>query len=312
MRLRKLLVRTLLCGMAALSITLVPQPGRAEVVNIGLGIDAAYTPFFVAGHRGLFKKAGVDVNLIRFAQGGEAVDAVIAGQAQLSGAADQTNMIRIARGDLRALAIFEQSGAYIKLVVRPAISDPKEIKKFGIVKASVSEYSAQLALKKYGIDPATVQFVPSGPPELPALLARGDIDAFFAWEPWPGIAVKQGGKVIATSGDVGYAYTMWLCASGPWLDKNTVAAHGVLAALAEANREITADPAKAAEDLQTVTKLPAADAIGFLKETSWTVRDFTDADAAGFERIADFLVAQKATPTRVDLHKALQRGFFKE
>jgi len=305
-------LKTLLCGIAALSMAFAAQPSRAEVVNIGVGIDAAYAPFFVANHRGLFKKAGVDVNLIRFAQGGEGVDAVIAGQTQLSGAADQTNMIRIARGDLRPLAIYEESGTYIKLAVKPAISDPRQIKKFGIVKGTVSEYSAQMALKKYGIDPATVQFVPSGPPELPALLARGDIDGFFAWEPWPGIAVKQGNKTIATSGDVGYAYTMWLCAAGPWLEKNTAAAKAVLTALADANRQIAADPAKAAEDLHAVTKLPAADTIGFLKETSWKVRDFTDADVAGYERIADFLVAQKATPTRVDLRKALQFGFFKE
>jgi NitT/TauT family transport system substrate-binding protein len=305
-------IRTLLYGIAALSMALASQPGRAEVVNIGVGIDAAYTPFFVASHRGLFKKAGVDVNLIRYAQGGEGVDAVIAGQTQLSGAADQTNMIRIARGDLRPLAIYEESGTYIKLAVKPTISDPKQIKKFGIVKGTVSEYSAQMALKKFGIDPATVQFVPSGPPELPALLARGDIDAFFAWEPWPGIAVKQGAKTIATSGEVGYSYTMWLAAAGPWLEKNTAAAKAVLAAIVDANRQITADPSKAAEDLQTVTKLSAADTIGFLKETSWKVRDFSDADVAGYEQIADFLVAQKATPTRVDLRKALQFGFFKE
>jgi NitT/TauT family transport system substrate-binding protein len=301
----------MLCA-AALSMSLASLPARAETINIGLGVDAAYTPFFLAGHRGLFKKAGVDVNLIRFAQGGEAVDAVMAGQTQFSGAADQTTMIRIARGDLRPLVIYEESGTYIKLAVKPSITDPKQIKKFGIVKGTVSEYSAQMALKKYGIDPASVQFVPSGPPELPALLARGDIDAFFAWEPWPGIAIKQGAKTIATSGDVGYSYTMWLAAGGAWLEKNTTAAKAVVAAMVDANKQIAADPAQAAADLQAVTKLPVADTIGFLKETSWKVRGFTDADVAGFESIADFLLAQKATPTRVDLRKSLQFGFYKE
>jgi NitT/TauT family transport system substrate-binding protein len=304
-------LRIILCA-AALSMLVASPLSRAQTVNIGVGVDAAYTPFFLASHRGLFKKAGVDVNIIRFAQGGEAVDAVIAGQTQFSGAADQTTMIRIARGDLRPLVIYEESGTYIKLAVKPSITAAKQIKKFGIVKGTVSEYSAQMALKKYGIDPVTVQFVPSGPPELPALLARGDIDAFFAWEPWPGIAIKQGAKTIATSGDVGYSYTMWLAAGGPWLEKNTAAAKAVVAAIVDANRQIAADPAKAAEDLQAVTKLPVADTIGFLKETSWKVRAFTEADVVGFEPIGDFLVQQKATPARVDLRKALQFGFYKE
>ncbi len=130
--------------------------------------------------------------------------------------------------------IYEESGTYIKLAVRPAVSSPKEIKKFGIVKGTSSEYSANLTLKKFGLDPASVTLVPSAPPELPALLARGDIDAYFVWEPWPTIATKQGGKILATSGDVGYAYKMLLSANGSWLQKNEAQAKAFIAVLADA------------------------------------------------------------------------------
>ncbi|MFX7732008.1 ABC transporter substrate-binding protein, partial [Acinetobacter baumannii] len=78
----------------------------------------------------------------------------------------------------------------------------------------------------------------SGPPELPALLARGDIDAYFVWEPWPTLGVQQGGHILMTAGDVGYTSTLWLSANANWLAANKEVAGNILKALAEAS-EIT-------------------------------------------------------------------------
>lgn len=303
---------------AALSSTVVllfaslASAAWAEPVKIGVGIDAAFAPIFLAQHRGLFAKAGVDATVQKFSQGGEAMDALAAGMVQISSASDQTSLIRMSRADLKPLAIYEESGTYIKLVARPGIASVKDVKKFGVVKGTVSAYSTFLALKKDGVDPTTVQMVPAGPPELPALLARGDVDAFFAWEPWPGIAVKQGAKVLATSGDVGYAYTMWAVANGPWLADHRDEAGKILKALAEAADQIVADPEAAAKDLQAETKLPAADTIGFLKETKWKVRDFGEKDLKLFDGIVGFMVEQKIVPTPVPYRDGLQFGFYKE
>jgi NitT/TauT family transport system substrate-binding protein len=291
---------------------LLADAAAAEPIKIGVGSDAAYAPFFIAHHRGLFKQAGVDATLIRFAQGGDAMDALIAGQVVMSGAAEQTTMIRMTRGDVRPLAIYEQSGTYLKLVARPPIADVMQIKKYGVVKGTVSEYCTFKTLLKFGIDRQSVQTIASGPPELPALLVRGDIDAYFAWEPWPTIGLKQGGRVLHTSGDVGYAYTMWVSVSGAWLDANPAAAKALVAALAEADRQIASDPVKASEDLQAETKLPAADTIGFLKDIQWKLRDFAPADLESFDQIADFMLMQKITTAKVDFRKSLQVGFYKE
>jgi NitT/TauT family transport system substrate-binding protein len=284
----------------------------AQPIKVGVGIDAAFAPFFVAQQRGLFKQAGLDVTLVRFAQGGEAMDALAAGQVMLGGSAEMTTMVRMSRADLRPLAIYEQSGSYIKLVARSPITEVSQIRKFGIVRGSSSEYAAVRALQKFGVDRQSVQLVPVSPPEMPALLARADIDAYFAWEPWPDLGRKQGGRVLLTSGDVGYAFAMWLTASGPWLQANPEAAKKMLAVLAEVNRQIVADPVKASEDLQAQTKLPAASTLDFLKSTQWKVRDFTPADLEGYEQIAEFMAAQKITPTKVDVKRSLHVGFYKD
>ena len=216
------------------------------------------------------------------------------------------------RAPLRPLAIYLQSGTYIKLVARKEITSADKIRKFGIVPGSVSEYSTGLTLKKYNMSASSVEFVKSGPPELPALLARGDIDAYFVWEPWPSLGVKQGGHILLTSADVGYSTQLWVNTSAAWLDNNNVeTAKGILKVLASACDIVQRDPTRSAAAVQAMTKIPTATTLGLLKEMECKVRDFTDADFATYDAIADFLAERKITPTRVDYRPNMQRGFYK-
>jgi NitT/TauT family transport system substrate-binding protein len=220
-------------------------------------------------------------------------------------------MVRFARAEMRPLAIVYQSGRYIKLVLGKDIESPEKVKKFGIVPGSVSEYSTQLLLKKFGMDAGTVQMVKSGPPELPALLARGDVDGYFAWEPWPTNGVRQGGRVVMTSKDVGYTDTMWLTPSAGWLEANGDAARGILKVLAKSCEIVVKDPQRAAAAVQAVIKMPVAQTLSLLKDMDPGVRDFTDADYQSYDGIAAFLAERKITPGVVDYKRVLQRGFYK-
>jgi NitT/TauT family transport system substrate-binding protein len=103
---------------------------------------------------------------------------------------------------------------------------------------------------------------------------------------------------------------MWLSASGPWLAGHQSEAKSILAALAEACEIVRADPAKGAAAVQTEAKIPAATALETLKEVQCTVRDFTPADMATYDKIADFLASRKITPTKVDLNTVIQHGFY--
>jgi NitT/TauT family transport system substrate-binding protein len=73
---------------------------------------------------------------------------------------------------------------------------------------------------------------------------------------------------------------------------------------------VRADPATGAAAVQAEAKIPAATALESLKEIQCTVRDFTPADIASYDKIADFLVARKITPAKVDLSKVIQQGFY--
>jgi NitT/TauT family transport system substrate-binding protein len=294
------------------AVSLLPRANAQaqEPIKLGVGVDAAYVPMFLAKQRKLFEKHGVNVEIIQFTQGGESLDAIIAGQVQVGGSAQPTTLIRAARADIKSFGIFGQSGTYIKLVAKPGITDPKQIKSVGIVPGTVSEYATERMFTKYGIDPKTVQLVKVGPPEAPALLARGDLDAYFMWEPWPSNGVKQGGKILLDSGDVGFTDNMWLSSDAAWFAGHQTEAKAILAALAEACAAVRADPAVGAAAVQAEAKIPADVALGILKDRECVVRDFTSDDLDSYDKIADFLVNHKITPTKVDLNKVIQRGFY--
>ena len=308
-KLTKYLAALLVVSAAAAPASRV-NAQTAEPIKIGVGVDAAFVPMYLSKRRKLFEKHGVNVELVQFTQGGEAIDAIVAGQVQMGGSAQPTVLIRAARADVKVFGIFGQSGTYIKLATKPGITDPKQIKSIGIVPGSVSEYATERLFAKFGIDPKSVQLVRVGPPEAPALLARGDIDGYFLWEPWPSNGVKQGGKILLTDGEVGFVDNMWLAADGAWFAGHKPEAKAILDTLAEACAIVRADPAVGAAAVQAEVKMPADVALGILKDRECVVRDFTADDMDSYDKIADFLVNHKITSAKVDVGKVIQRGFY--
>jgi len=303
--------RVLVAGILAVlphAPTLAQEP-----IRVAVGIDPAYSPFFVAQQQDLFAKEGVNgVQVVQYAQGGEALDGIVAGQNQMGAATEASVLNRATRGDIRALAVFSQSPKFIKLVVRDGIDSVKDVKKIGIVPGSVNEYATAKLLSANQVDAAAVEYVRAGPPEFPALLARGDVDGYVMWEPWPSNGVKAGGKILAYSGDFGYVYNLVIAANGPWLDANTEQAKGVVRALADACKQITEDLSRAASATQAIAKIPAAQTMELLKDVECRVRDFTAEDVANYKEIAAFLAERKITQSEADVDKALQIGFVKD
>lgn len=306
--------RVAIAGAGLLSLAMMSGVAwaQSETIRIGVGSDPVFAAFYLADQEGLFKAEGVDVDIQLYADGSEALNALVAGQVDAGIGAEPTTMLRIPRAELRPLAVAIEAGKNIKLVLAKGIADPAAIRKLGIVPGSASEYTARLALAFLKLDPAKVEFVPSGPPELPALLARGDIDAFFAWEPWPARGVEQGGTIALTSGDVGYTDTLWLTASAALLEKNPDGARKVLAALAKASDIAREDPDRAAAAVKKATSIPEATSLKMFETVTLKVRDFTDADYKSFDSIAQFLADVGGTQGLVPFRDVLQRGFYKE
>jgi ABC-type nitrate/sulfonate/bicarbonate transport system substrate-binding protein len=280
-----------------------------EPVSLSVGIDSVYAPMFLAQEEGIFEDHSLDVEVKQFAQGGEGVDAMVAGSIDVAGSADSTILARAGRTPLRALGLFvEDKGNYVKLVTSKDIDDPSQIKTMGIVPGSISEYGAFKLLRSEGIDPASVKMVDAGPPEMPALLQNGDIDAFVMWEPWPTRAEEMGGKVLMKSGDFDLSYMLVVAAQKDWLDSHQEEAKALMDSLAEAAEKVEEDPGAAADAAGTAAKLPPEQVEGAIADLDFAVRPFEARDTRTWNEIADFLVERKLVPEKPPVQEVLSEG----
>ncbi|MGW1208802.1 ABC transporter substrate-binding protein [Streptomyces sp. NPDC002499] len=284
--------------------------GAGPTIRIGVGIDASYAPFFLADAKGLWAKHGVNVELVQFGQGSEGVNNLVAGQVQMSGNSDTTTISMLSQGpDLRSLMVYEQSGEYLKVVLGPKVKSAAKIRRMA-VSPGLSELAATRFLESKGIDPKSVDLITADPPEIPALMKKGDVDAYVLWEPWPTKGVEQGGRILENTGAYGVTYSQWLLAGADWLKANSDAATKVAKTLQEAAALTESDPDAAAAATEKAVKVPAAQTLTAIKEIDFGTRDFTAEDLKAYASTGQFFVDTGKVKAQPDVTKAVQRGWF--
>ena len=302
---------TLIVGGAALA--LLPGAGSAShssKVRVYVAVDTAYAPWYLSEELGLYRKHGLDVDVTQVTQGGEGVDAIIAGTVDVGGSGDATILGKAVRGPLKALGVIQESGDYLKVVVKKNINEVRQIRTMGYVPGSLSHYAALRLLDFFRVPRTSVRLVAGGPPEMPALLARGDIDAFVIWEPWPTRALSlDAGKVLFRTKRFNYSYTFFILAGGNWFQGHQAEARNYVRALNEAARQTERDADTAASVTNRKVRIPPEDVKVAVEQIEFGVRDFTDADLRNLNQIADFLVEQRITPTRPNPSELIVRGF---
>ncbi|MFI0238595.1 ABC transporter substrate-binding protein [Streptomyces sp. NPDC016845] len=284
--------------------------GTSPTVRIALGVDASYAPLYLASERGMFEKAGLDVQLMKVEGGPAAAQAVTAGTAQLSANADSTALPQmVGNPRLRALGAFQSSGRYLKVVLRKGVTSPRQIRTMGSIQG-LGLYATHEYLRHHGIDPDSVKIQQSAPQEIPTMLQRGDIDGYILFDPWVSKGVEAGGHIAGSTGDFGVTYVQWLLADQRWLKENEELAGKVFKVVAEADRLVTKDPRAAALAAHEQAQLPLAATEKAIGEISFEARGLTSADTTSSRRIADFLRRQKLIKNMPDLDTVLLRGWY--
>jgi len=270
--------------------------GSGGTVRVGVGIDASYAPFFLAAQDGMFKKAGLNVNLVQFSRGGDAVQAIAGGQVDMAGNSDTTTITLMKQNPkLRGLFIYEQSGRYLQIVAKPGITKASQIKKIGVVQG-LSEYMAQKYFEANHVPLTSVKFVETDPSTLPALADKGTIDAYLAWEPWPSNGIKLGLKKLTDTGSYGYSYVHWAVTDSKWLDGHQKEAAAIAKVLAKAAEITASDPDKAAAAVESQAKIKKADAKQAIDLVDWKVRGFTAKDMKSYNEQTQFFVQKGELP----------------
>lgn len=275
-------------------------------IRIAVGIDASYAPFFLAKDEGMFDAAGLDVELVQFGRGGEAVDALSTGQVQMAGSSDTTTIAQLQQNPgLRAMYSYETSGEYIKVVLRNGVDSPQAIRKLGIV-PGLSQISTDKYLEANGIAADSIEEITATPTDMPALLSRGDIDGYVLWEPWPTAALDQGtGKVVATTGDYDWFYHHWAITTDSWLSANEETARTVRDVLQEATEKVEADPAAATAATMAAVNSDEQQTLTAIDEIDFVVEDLTEKSIEDAQSVVDFYLKVGAMNAQPDLNASI-------
>ena len=250
---------------------------------------------------------------MQFGRGGEAVDALSTGQVQIAGSSDTTTISQLRQNpSLRAMYSYEASGDYIKVVLRNGINAPAAGQKFGIV-PGLSQISTEKYLEAHGVRPDSVKMITATPTDMPALLARGDIDGYVLWEPWPAAAVSQGtGHVVAKTGDYNWLYHHWAITTQPWLSAHDDTARKVAQVLDKATQLVESDPRAAAADTKSAVNVAEDQTITAVKEIDFGIQNLTAQDIASAQSVVDFYKKIGALTDQPDLQSAMLTDWYRK
>ena len=233
-----------------------------DTVRVGVGVDPSFTSWWVAADKGFFAKRNLKVEITQFSGGPDLADATMAGEQDFGSSGTATWMPRFVRSDsLRILCTMATSPNNFKMAALTSITSLSDLKgkKVGTVSGSSTDYLWALVAKKLEIPESGLDIVGVTPPELVPALVRGDVQAFFSWEPWPTKAVEIAGKdkvhILASSGDVGYFQSFVVVGNKNFLQAKPDVTARVLAALRDATDYLNNERADAIKIAATRNKM---------------------------------------------------------
>ena len=181
-------------------------------IRLGLSsISATSGSIWVAEEKGLFKKHGANVEVI-FIGGGASrvVSALLAGEIQFSVGGGDAVIRAALRGADTVLAFSPMNRGLQRLIVRPDIRTPAELKgkrvsitRFG----SAGHWAFQLFVKKWGMRPEDFQLVQlEASPAMLANLERGGTEGAVLTMPSFFVAEEKGYRTLADPAEMDIYY----------------------------------------------------------------------------------------------------------
>ena len=209
------MVQKLAIGCFLIAFTLFVTSLRlfaADKIRVGLSsVSATSGSVWVAADKGLFKKYGIDTEVIVLGGGGSrAISSLLAGEIQFSvGGGEGSVRAGLMGADVTIIASSMTKGLQ-RLLVRPDIKSYQDLKnkKLGITRfGSASHLALLLMLKKWNMRPEDVQILQIGSsPAMLASLDNGGIDGAVLTMPSFFVAEDKGYRVIGDPADMDIVY----------------------------------------------------------------------------------------------------------
>jgi NitT/TauT family transport system substrate-binding protein len=201
---------------AALPSASLGQALERKKVTIAVGGKNLlyYLPLTVAEQKGFFKDEGLDVEIVDFAGGAKALQAVVGGSADVVSGAFEHNINMQAKGQpMRAFVLQGRAPQIVLAVNTKTVPNFKSVadlkgKKIGVsAPGSSTNIMANFVLAKAGLKPSDVSFVGVGASQgAVAAMRAGQIDAISNLDPVITILARSNDiKIISDTRDVAEA-----------------------------------------------------------------------------------------------------------
>ncbi|MEI6032567.1 MAG: ABC transporter substrate-binding protein [Synechococcaceae cyanobacterium ELA739] len=200
---RRLLASLLLLGLIAPALTACGQAPSGDVpVRIGYSAWPGWFPWKVTEDKGLFKAAGVPVTLQWFDGYLDSIQALNAGQLDCNSQTLNDTISSISGGaDLQVVLTNDNSTGNDQVIVAPGIKSVQDLKgkKVAAEEGTVDHYLLLLGLKKAGLNPGDITFVPLETGAAAAAFVAGKVDAVGVFAPFTTEALKRPGSTTLFS-----------------------------------------------------------------------------------------------------------------
>jgi ABC-type nitrate/sulfonate/bicarbonate transport system substrate-binding protein len=184
--------------------------GPPEKLRIAYTTTTTASLAYIAFTNGYFAQEGLDAEAQPHAFGKLALNAVIAGKADLATVADTPFVFAVLNGSkITALAVIQTSNRNEGIIARRdlGIAEPADLrgKKIGVTLGTSGDFFADVFLLNHGIERQNVKIIDMKPDEMSAAIATGRVDAVAAFYP----TLKQIEKNLKTNGTVFFGEALY-------------------------------------------------------------------------------------------------------
>jgi len=187
-----------------------PSAVGAEAVKIGVTGGVEFLPYWAGKDRGIFRKYGLDVDIVTIQAGTIAVQALLGGSIQFAGLGQAYLRGAVRGADMVMVATYMDHFPY-SIMVKPMITKPEQLKgtKFAISRfGSAAEFAARIGLQHLGIKPdKDLAFIQVGNENARfSALQAGTVDATIFGAPLIGVARRLGFNTLYRMRDLPVFY----------------------------------------------------------------------------------------------------------
>lgn len=246
---RLMLVVILAMGIALFNLGCPSRPSNSPNIMIATPIGPTSGPVYVANEKGFILQENLKATLVPFTSGRLALEALLAGKAEVALVAETPLALAAFQNQkFYIIATITESPHKVVILNSAKVETPKDFKgkKVSAPQGSAGAFWMYSYLKANGLNQSDVTFINLQPTDMVSALIRGDIDAFFAWEPYPYLAQKElGDKVTVQSSQGIYTQTFNVVVTQDFARDNPEALKRLLRALIKAEDFMRGNKAEA-------------------------------------------------------------------